>query len=109
RSFDRFSASAFDISRDIAGFAKEVHIRTRSEKVERFGKNPVYDNMWLHLMIERAHEDGRVSFLDESECHFPFLHTGGVVNVDDNCVGPLYKHVFPSTLAPGLSFIGIPS
>jgi hypothetical protein len=28
--------------------------------------------------------------------------------VDDNCVGPLYKHVFPPQLAPSLSFLGIP-
>lgn len=28
--------------------------------------------------------------------------------VDDNCVGPLYKHVFPPALAPWLSFIGLP-
>ncbi|KAL2921024.1 Flavin-containing monooxygenase FMO GS-OX5 [Bienertia sinuspersici] len=105
-----FSASAFDISRDIAGFAKEVHITTRSEKVEGFGKNPVYDSMWLHPMKEpmkmvEYHFEMKVRY----KYHFPFLHTGGVVNVDDNCVGPLYKHVFPPTLALGLSFIGIPS
>lgn len=40
--------------------------------------------------------------------HFPFLHTGGIVNVDDNRVGPLYQHVFPPALAPGLSFVGLP-
>ncbi|KAL2921029.1 Flavin-containing monooxygenase FMO GS-OX-like 5 [Bienertia sinuspersici] len=116
------SSSSFDISRDIAGLAKEVHITTRSEDVRRFGKHPVYDNMWLHPMVERAHEDGRVSFQDGTEVladvilhctgykyHFPFIHTNGVVNVDDNRVGPLYKHVFPPTLAPGLSFVGVPS
>lgn len=32
----------------------------------------------------------------------------GIVTVDDNRVGPLYKHVFPPELAPFLSFIGIP-
>ncbi|KAF2535187.1 hypothetical protein F2Q68_00019632 [Brassica cretica] len=40
--------------------------------------------------------------------HFPFLETNGSVTVDDNRVGPLYKHVFPPELAPWLSFIGIP-
>lgn len=40
--------------------------------------------------------------------HFPFLRTNGIVNVDDNCVGPLYKHVFPPYLAPWLSFVGLP-
>lgn len=31
------------------------------------------------------------------------------MTVDDNRVGPLYKHVFPPSAAPGLSFIGLPS
>lgn len=39
---------------------------------------------------------------------FPFLETNGVVTVDDNRVGPLYKHVFPPELAPWLSFVGLP-
>lgn len=39
---------------------------------------------------------------------FPFLETNGVVTVDDNRVGPLYKHVFPPALAPCLSFVGLP-
>jgi len=30
------------------------------------------------------------------------------VTVDDNRVGPLYKHVFPPALAPWLSFVGLP-
>lgn len=44
---------------------------------------------------------------------FPFLQ--GLVTVDDNRVGPLYKHVFPinssstsRNLAPYLSFVGLP-
>lgn len=41
--------------------------------------------------------------------HYPFLPTSGVVNVDDNRVGPLYKHVFPPALAPGISFVGVPA
>ncbi|KAM0867779.1 hypothetical protein ACQ4PT_041739 [Festuca glaucescens] len=32
----------------------------------------------------------------------------GAVTVDDNRVGPLFEHVFPPSLAPSLSFIGIP-
>ncbi|KNA15835.1 hypothetical protein SOVF_094680 [Spinacia oleracea] len=115
------SASSIDISRDIAGFAKEVHIATRSEAA-KFGKHPGYGNLWLHPMIEKTHEDGRVSFQDGSvvlahvilHCtgykqQFPFLHTNGAVSVDDNRVGPLYKHVFPPALAPGLSFVGVPA
>ncbi|XP_021721719.1 flavin-containing monooxygenase FMO GS-OX-like 4 [Chenopodium quinoa] len=118
------SASAIDICRDIAVSAKEVHVASRSEAagiLQKLGKHPVYDNLWFHPMIEKAHEDGRVSFQDGSvvladvilHCtgykqHFPFLHTNGSVNVDDNRVEPLYKHVFPPALAPGISFIGLP-
>ncbi|KAL2921010.1 Flavin-containing monooxygenase FMO GS-OX-like 3 [Bienertia sinuspersici] len=115
------SSSAFDISREIAISAKEVHITTRVEAKGIFGQHPVYQNLWVHPMIERAHEDGRVSFQDGTEVladvilhctgykyYFPFLDTAGAVNVDDNRVGPLYKHIFPPTLAPGLSFIGLP-
>lgn len=40
---------------------------------------------------------------------FPFLEEeDGIVSVDDNRVGPLYKHVFPPQLAPHISFIGLP-
>ncbi|XP_047147691.1 flavin-containing monooxygenase FMO GS-OX-like 1 isoform X2 [Vigna umbellata] len=39
---------------------------------------------------------------------YPFLETNGIVTIEDNRVGPLYKHVFPPALAPWLSFIGIP-
>lgn len=40
--------------------------------------------------------------------HFPFLETNGAVTVEDNRVGPLYKHVFPPSLVPWLSFVGLP-
>ncbi|GFZ07718.1 flavin-binding monooxygenase family protein [Actinidia rufa] len=39
---------------------------------------------------------------------FPFLDTKGIVVVDDDRVGPLYEHSFPPSLAPSLSFVGIP-
>lgn len=39
---------------------------------------------------------------------FPFLDTKGKVIVDDERVGPLYEHTFPPSLAPSLSFVGIP-
>lgn len=39
---------------------------------------------------------------------FPFLTNNAAVSVDDNCVDPLYKHVFPPQVAPRLSFIGLP-
>ncbi|XP_073111848.1 flavin-containing monooxygenase FMO GS-OX-like 4 [Elaeis guineensis] len=115
------SASAHDISRDISSFAKEVHIASRSASDGTPTKLPGYGNVWLHSMVESAHEDGHVVFQDGSSVHvdvimhctgyryhFPFLETNGIVNVDDNRVGPLYKHIFPPELAPCLSFIGIP-
>nr|UWI82190.1 flavin-containing monooxygenase FMO GS-OX-like 4 [Populus tomentosa] len=115
------SASAADISVEIAELAKEVHIAHRSAVDDTYEKKPGYDNIWLHSMIERACEDGTVIFRDGSviladvilhctgyKYGFPFLKTDGIVTVDDNRVGPLYKHVFPPILAPWLSFVGIP-
>ncbi|VVA32828.1 PREDICTED: flavin-containing monooxygenase [Prunus dulcis] len=115
------AASSADISRELAGVAKEVHIASRSVADEAIGKQPGYDNMWLHSMIKSAHDDGNVAFQDGSvvvadiilhctgyKYHFPFLETNGIVTVDDNRVGPLYKHVFPPALAPSLSFVGLP-
>ncbi|XP_075642553.1 flavin-containing monooxygenase FMO GS-OX-like 4 [Castanea sativa] len=115
------SASAVDISRDIAGVAKEVHVAARSVADETSGEQSGYDNMWLHPMIESVRKDGTVIFQDGRfvhadiilhctgyKYHFPFLETNGIVNVDDNRVGPLYKHVFPPALAPCLSFVGLP-
>ncbi|KAL1199052.1 Flavin-containing monooxygenase FMO GS-OX5 [Cardamine amara subsp. amara] len=83
-------ASGSDISRDITRVAKEVHIASRSNPSETYEKLPGSNNLWLHSMIESAHEDGSIVFKN------------------DNCVGPLYKHVFLPALAPGLSFIGLP-
>lgn len=45
------SASAFNISRDLAGLAKEVHITTRADVTGIFGKHPDYDNLWVHPMV----------------------------------------------------------
>nr|ACU19731.1 unknown [Glycine max] len=115
------SASAVDISRDIATVAKEVHIAARSVEEDKLGKVPGHENMWLHSMIDSVHEDGTVVFQDGNavgadfiihctgyKYDFPFLETNGEVTVDDNRVGPLYKHVFPPALAPWLSFVGLP-
>lgn len=81
-----------------------------------FGNN----NMRHHPLVKCAHEDGTVVFQDRSlvrvdvivQCTgykycFPFLEISDIVTVDDNCVGPLYQHIFPPVLAPGLSFIGL--
>ncbi|KAF2325528.1 hypothetical protein GH714_029849 [Hevea brasiliensis] len=115
------SLSAAEISREIAGVAKEVHVAARSVTDETYEQRTGYDNMWFHSMIERVHDDGSVVFRNGRvvvadiilhctgyKYHFPFLETNGIVTVDDNRVGPLYKHVFPPSLAPFLSFVGIP-
>lgn len=115
------SSSAADISREIAEVAKEVHIASRSVNDNATGQVQGTANLWIHPMIERIHEDGMVDFQDGTatradiilhctgyKYHFPFLDTNGMVTVDDNRVGPLYKHVFPPLLAPRLSFVGLP-
>ncbi|KAE8055966.1 hypothetical protein FH972_012770 [Carpinus fangiana] len=115
------SASGLDISREIAAVAKEVHIAARTFVDGTLGKQAGYDNLWLHPMIESVRDDGTVYFLDGSfiladvilhctgyKYHFAFLETDGYVTVDDNRVGPLYKHIFPPVLAPWLSFVGLP-
>ncbi|CAN6305923.1 unnamed protein product [Urochloa humidicola] len=115
------SASAFDISRDIASTAKEVHIADRSSPFRSGAKQPGYNNLWLHSMIDRAQEDGCVVFRDGSSIKadvimhctgylydFPFLGDDSTITVDDNRVDPLYKHIFPPEVAPQLSFIGLP-
>ncbi|XP_054824496.1 flavin-containing monooxygenase FMO GS-OX-like 4 isoform X1 [Prosopis cineraria] len=115
------ASSGVDISIEISGVAKEVHVASRSVADDKLGKLPGFENMWLHSLIDSVHEDGRVVFKDGNavcadvilhctgyKYHFPFLETNGAVTVDDNCVEPLYKHVFPPALAPWLSFVGIP-
>ncbi|XP_066377051.1 flavin-containing monooxygenase FMO GS-OX-like 2 isoform X1 [Miscanthus floridulus] len=115
------SASAFDISRDIASMAEEVHIADRSAPASTCKKQPGYNNLWLHSMIDHAQEDGTVVFQDGSSIKadvimhctgylydFPFLGDDSTITVDDNRVDPLYKHIFPPEVAPHLSFIGLP-
>lgn len=112
--------SAYDISRDISKLAKEVHLSSRSPHA-KFSKPNRYHNIWQHSKIYMAKEDGTVEFEDKSSVQanvilhctgykyeYPFLNTNGIINVDDNRVGPLYKHVFPPQLAPRLSFVGLP-
>ncbi|XP_039008133.1 flavin-containing monooxygenase FMO GS-OX5-like isoform X2 [Hibiscus syriacus] len=114
------AASALDILKEIAPLAKQVHQAVRGPNVE-FKKLENRDNVWKHSMIECAHKDGKVVFEDGSivdadviiHCtgyryHFPFLRSNGMVTVDDNRVGPLFQHVFPPSLAPWLSFVGLP-
>ncbi|KAI7986345.1 Flavin-containing monooxygenase FMO GS-OX-like 9 [Camellia lanceoleosa] len=71
--------------------------------------------------IDFLQEDGKVLFVDGSwviadtiiyctgySYSFPFLDTKGIVEVHGNRVEHLYEHTFPPSLAPSLSFVGIP-
>ncbi|KAM3375404.1 hypothetical protein P3S68_014118 [Capsicum galapagoense] len=71
-------------------------------------------------MIEVVGTDDGVRFQDGSKVyadiilrctgykyHFPILETNGIVTVDDNRVGPLYKDIFPPAFALSLSFVGL--
>ncbi|XP_057458536.1 flavin-containing monooxygenase FMO GS-OX5-like isoform X1 [Lotus japonicus] len=112
--------SSSDIGRDIAPVAKEVHVATRLNSDSKGMKLKNCGNIWFHDMIKCVCEDGLVAFEDGFSVyadsiihctgykyHHPFLETNGVVTIEDNRVGPLYKHVFPPALAPSLSFIGL--
>ncbi|KAL6642721.1 hypothetical protein ACP70R_020902 [Stipagrostis hirtigluma subsp. patula] len=112
-------ASGIDIAREISHVAKEVHIASRCSE-DRLGKIELYQNAWMHAEIDCIEDDGQVRFAEGSTVsadtilystgyryHFPFLDLDGVT-VDDNRVGPLYKHVFPPKYAPSLSFVGLP-
>ncbi|PHU14697.1 Flavin-containing monooxygenase FMO GS-OX-like 3 [Capsicum chinense] len=115
------ATSANDISREIAEVAKGVHISSRSALSESTPKKlHGYENLWLHSMIEVVGTDDGVRFQDGSKVyadiilhytgykyHFPFLETNGIVTVDDNRVGPLYKDIFPPAFALSLSFFGL--
>ncbi|VAH55619.1 unnamed protein product [Triticum turgidum subsp. durum] len=120
--------SGRDIAMEIRGVAKEVYIVAGSMEAVTPGLSKVLAkysaNLHLRLEVERLCEDGRVAFKDGGgssssiaadaviyctgyNYSFPFLDTGGVVAVDDNRVGPLFEHVFPPSLAPSLSFVGL--
>ncbi|XP_047064513.1 flavin-containing monooxygenase FMO GS-OX-like 8 [Lolium rigidum] len=117
--------SGKDIALDLRRVAKEVHLTAKSTEeamtpaMSKMLAN--HANLHLHPQIDQLHADGRVVFADGSSVvadtvmygtgytySFPFLDTGGAVTVDDNRVGPLFEHVFPPSLAPSLSFVGVP-
>ncbi|KAL4354594.1 hypothetical protein GQ457_06G032820 [Hibiscus cannabinus] len=110
--------TAFDLVREISPLAKQLHQAIRTPGFMLI-KPENYDNLWQHSMIACAHKDGKVEFQDGSvvdadvilhctgyKYHYPFLKSD-VVTVDGEHVGPLYKHVFPPSLAPWLSFVGL--
>ncbi|RDX60535.1 Flavin-containing monooxygenase FMO GS-OX-like 8, partial [Mucuna pruriens] len=126
------SFSGQEISMELVKVAKEVHLSSKSldiyeglskviAKHKNFHLRPQAHNIWYIVQIDSLEEDGSVIFTDGCSIladtilyctgynySFPFLDTKGMVVVDDNRVGPLYEHTFPPSLAPSLSFIGIP-
>lgn len=117
------SLSGQDISMELVEVAKEVHLSAKSLNISE-GLSKViskHNNLHLHPQIDCLREDGKVTFVDGSwvtadtilyctgySYSFPFLDAKGIVVVDDDRVGPLYEHTFPPSLAPSLSFVGIP-
>lgn len=117
------ASSGSDLARELATVAKEVHWagRTWQTSIDMLKRIGPSSNIYLHLMVQSAHEDGTVKFEDGNSIvadaivhctgyafSFPFLDTCGTVNVHRDHVGPLYQHVFPPLLAPLLSFVGLP-
>ncbi|KAF2312829.1 hypothetical protein GH714_040879 [Hevea brasiliensis] len=111
-------------SMELVKVAKEVHLSAKSLDIT-LGLSKVIskrENLHLRPQIESLEQDGRVVFADGSQVTadtilyctgytytFPFLDTKGMVSVEDGGrVGPLYEHTFPPSLAPSLSFVGIP-
>ncbi|XP_023745386.1 flavin-containing monooxygenase FMO GS-OX5 [Lactuca sativa] len=113
--------SASDISKEIAMVAKEVHMSSRSPLVN-MSKLEKFDNLWQHSKISYVSTNGTLTFQDGLSIvadvilhctgynyHVPFLKVNGILTIQEKCIGPLYKHVFPPRLAPRLSFVGIPN
>jgi hypothetical protein len=111
--------SAKDIALDVSTVAREVHVSGRDPEIK---PSKLSHNMWQHLNIKYCHENGEITFDDGASVaadvilhctgykhELPFLKTNGIITIDNNRVGPLYKHIFPPALAPSLSFIGIPN
>ncbi|XP_057951648.1 flavin-containing monooxygenase FMO GS-OX-like 9 [Malania oleifera] len=117
------SYSGQDLSMELVEVAKEIHLSAKSLTISEGLCKVIakHDKLHLRPQIDCLYEDGRVSFVDGSSIiadtilyctgysySFPFLDTKGIVVVDDDRVGPLYEHTFPPSVAPSLSFIGIP-
>ncbi|XP_060670861.1 flavin-containing monooxygenase FMO GS-OX5-like [Ziziphus jujuba] len=89
-----YAASGFEISREIATEAKQVHIATRVPNIDHVcegGKVVFQDGSFVYA--------DTILYSTGHKYHYPFLETNGIVTVE---------HVFPPRLAPRLSSIGIP-
>ncbi|GMI66933.1 hypothetical protein like AT5G61290 [Hibiscus trionum] len=72
------------------------------EEILRFLEDFATD-FGLKELIRFEHEVVQVELVDEAS-----HKSNEIITVDDNRVGPLYEHVFPPSLAPWLSFVGLP-
>ncbi|KAH8964985.1 hypothetical protein BDL97_04G093800 [Sphagnum fallax] len=119
---NQVQAFGMDISRNVANVAKEVHLSGRSWNSSVDFAKPMgqHQNIWPHSTVIRACEDGTVKFKEGSSTmadvimhctgyryYYPFLDTKGLVTAS-NIIKPIYQHVFPPSLAPSLSFVGLP-
>ncbi|CAA7387804.1 unnamed protein product [Spirodela intermedia] len=119
------SYSGRDIAIELLDIAKEVHLSAKSLSVSPALSKllAAHPNLHLHPQVESLGEGGKVEFKDGGwvaadaviyctgySYSLPFLDGGGFVGVegDGDRVGPLFEHTFPPSLAPSLSFVGIP-
>ncbi|TVU40255.1 hypothetical protein EJB05_13708, partial [Eragrostis curvula] len=116
--------SGKDIALDLSKVAREERISVKFVDDVAAGVPKMvsrHRNIHLHGQIDCLCEDGTVVFADGTrlvadtviyctgyDYSYPFLDTGGMVTVDDNCVRPLFEHTFPPALVPSLSFVGVP-
>uniref|UniRef100_A0A7S0EW92 Flavin-containing monooxygenase n=1 Tax=Hanusia phi TaxID=3032 RepID=A0A7S0EW92_9CRYP len=121
------SASGEDISREVGAAANKVFLSARSWQNPEWGlpsappfgehrnihRRPVVARFLGHDSVQ--FEDGRVAdkldaiiYCTGYRYHFPFLRSPGVVDVDDNAIYPLFKHMLPPSM-PSIAFIGIPA
>ncbi|CAA7041578.1 unnamed protein product [Microthlaspi erraticum] len=77
------SSSADDISRDIAGFAKEVHVASWSNPADTYIKQTGHDNMWMHSMNGETILADVIMHCTGYKYDFSFLDTNGSVAVDN--------------------------
>ncbi|KQJ81763.1 hypothetical protein BRADI_5g02930v3 [Brachypodium distachyon] len=125
--------SGRDIALDILAVAKEVHIAAKSTEAaatmamrKTLARHP---HLHLHPQVRRLCADGQVVFsgaggeedsvvvLADSVVYctgyrysFPFLDADHQIAVDEEggAVAPLFEHTFPPSMAPWLSFVGVP-
>lgn len=71
------------------------------------GCNSFHTSFHFAMLVE-ANDVFPAFMLSSYLYDFPFLGDDSTITVEDNCVDPLYKHVFPIEVAPDLSFIGLP-